>query len=373
MDKIIFICFVLLAGCQKQEPPVAMVPEVSTYIVEVQTIPANFEFMGVAESSHLVEIWSRVEGYLWKIAYKEGALVKEDDLLFQIDPRQFQAEVDEAKGAVAREEAVLWAAEQAVARFTPLYERKAASKRDLDNATAEELAGVGSVESAKANLVKAQLNLSYTAITSPIAGLTTRSKYREGTLINPGVNGLLTTVSVLDPIWVIFSVSDFYLLASKEELAKKQLIYPKNEDFDVTVVLSDGSEFPYKGKVNFASPILDQSTGTMTVRAEFPNPQNELRPGQFVRATVRGATRPNAIVVPQESVQQGAKGMFVYVVNDEDVAEIRYVEVGTWYNQSWVIKSGLEEGDEVIVNGVNKVRNGSPVKVASKPKTKNCR
>lgn len=367
--SLFFAAFCLLASCGKKPPSQPNEVEVTTLIVERQTIPANLEFVGVAESSHLVEIRSRVEGYLWKIAYTEGSFVKEGDLLFQIDPRQFEAAVNEAKGVVEREKAVLWAAERAVERFKPLYDQKAASRRDLDNATAREMAGQASVESARAKLQEAELNLSYTSIQSPIAGLSGRAKYREGTLITPSINGLLTTVAIVDPIWVIFSVADSYLLKSNEELKKNLVQLPPNDDFNVFLTLSDGSQFPHHGKVNFTSPTLDQNTGTMTVRAVFPNPDKLVRPGQFVRATVVGATRPNAIAIPQQSVQQGEKGMFVYVVNQDQQAEIRWIQVGDWYDNFWIIQSGLEVGDEVIVSGVNKVSQGTPVKVMKKPQS----
>ncbi len=369
MGKIIFICLLLLAACEKKEATPSNPPmDVTVYEVVEQNVPANFEFVGVAQSSHLVEIWSRVEGYLWKIAYTEGGFVKEGDLLFQIDPRQFEAAVDEVKGELSREKAILWTAQRSVERYTPLYEQKAASRKDLDDATGQMLASQASVETAQAKLTEAELNLSYTAITSPISGLTVRSKYREGTLINPGVNGLLTTVSVIDPIWVIFGVSDSYLLSANQEIAEKKLITPEN--YDVTLILADGSELPNVGKVNFASPVLDQTTGTMTVRAEFKNPGNLVKPGQFIRARLTGAIRPNAMIVPQQSVQQGANGMYVFVVNEKSQAELRLVQVGDWYENYWIIKSGLESGDEVIVGGVNKVGNGSPVNVLTNKKKK---
>lgn len=355
----------LLCACAQKPPPRPQGVEVSVYQVHPQTIPANFEFVGVAESSHLVEIRARVEGYLWKIGYVEGSFVKQGDLLFQIDPRQFEAAVNEAKGELDRQKAILWAAERAVERFKPLYEQKAASQRDLDNATAQMLAGEASVEAAKAKLEENALNLSYTAISTPISGLAGRAKYREGTLITPSVNGLLTTVAIIDPIWVYFSVSDSYLLSSREEISKNQLKFPESNDFIVTVILADGSEFPCKGKVNFTSPTLDQNTGTMMVRAVLPNPEGVIRPGQFVRAVVSGATRPNAIIVPQQAVQQGAKGLYVYVVVNGK-AQMRHVEGGDWYEHFWIIKQGLQEGEEVIVSGVNKVSDGTPVKITKK-------
>jgi len=352
---------VLIGGCKKTPPPGPPPVHVVTYVVEPANVPISLDFVGVAKSSHMVEIRSRVEGYLWKIDYKEGSFVHAGDLLFEIDPRQFQASVEEAKGELAKRKAILWAAEQAVARYIPLYEQKAASKRDLDNATAEQLADEASVIEASANLEKAELNLSYTTVTSPINGLSGRSAFREGTLITPSVNGLLTYVAVVDPIWVLFSVSDNYLLKNQQEIAKHELVLPQDNNFDVTLILADSTVYPHKGTVDFTAPILDPDTGTMTVRAVFPNPDHVLMPGQFVRAHVAGALRPNAIVIPQQAVQQGDKGMYVYVVNDQNKAELRFVTVGDWIGNNWWIKAGLQKGDRVIVEGVNKVHMGSSV------------
>ncbi|MGK5594781.1 MAG: efflux RND transporter periplasmic adaptor subunit [Parachlamydiaceae bacterium] len=366
MAKWLFLLFTFATiSCQDQKkthlsPPKA---EVTVFETNEKTIPAVFEYVGVVQSSHPVEIRARVEGYLDKIAYTEGDLVRKGQLLFQIDPRPFVAALDNAKGLLARYEAELWDAKQAVNRFKPLYEKKAASKRDLDNATAQLLAAEANVASAKAQIREAELNLSYTVIRSPINGVSNKSNYREGALITPGANGLLTTLYVIDPIWAYFNVSEGDLLKYREEVAKGQLRFPKDMKFDVELILSDGSLFSSKGKVNFADPSLQQTTGTMLVRAEFANPDNLLRPGQFIRAKVLGAIRPNAILVPQKAVLQGQTGMYVYIVNPENKAERREVVPGDWYESYWIIKSGLQAGEYVVVDGVNKIQNHMPLKI----------
>ncbi len=355
-----------LTSCTtKQAKPARPPVPVTAFKVEAQTIPADFEFVGVARSSHPVEIRARVEGYLWTIAYTEGSMVNENDLLFQIDPREFEAKLQEAQAELARQEAVLWRAQSSLERIQPLYTKNAASLRDLDNATAAVLTADASVIAAKANVYVAELNLSYTSITSPIKGWSGRAAFKEGTLITPNVNGLLTEVSVIDPIWVLFSVSDNELLLGKGEKAKNQLILPQQQEYCVTLELADGSIFPYTGQVNFSSPTLDPLTGAMVVRATFPNPQGALLPGQFVRANISGAMRPNAIFVPQKSVFQGQKGMYVFVVGSDGKVSARSVEVGAWYQDYWIIKQGLNEGDVVIADGVNKVQEGSTVHIAS--------
>lgn len=364
----VFILLIFMTSCREQPKLPEQMPksEVTVFTVTPQTIPAVFEYVGVAQSSHPVEIRARVEGYLDKIAYKEGDIVRRGQLLFQIDPRPFVAALDNSKGLLARYEAELWDAKQAVERFKPLYEKKAASKRDLDNATAKELASQANVDSAKAQVREAELNLSYTVIRSPIYGVSGKSNFREGALITPGPNGLLTTVYVIDPIWAYFNVSDSDLLKYRDEIANGQLQFPKDMNFDVELVLSDGTTFESKGKVNFADPSLQQTTGTMLVRAEFANPENLIKPGQFVRAKVLGAIRPNAILIPQKAVLQGQKGMFVYVVNHEGKAEMRAIVPGDWYRDYWIIKSGLKPGEEIILDGVNKVQNGMPIEIKSK-------
>lgn len=361
------ILFVILLFCfssceRKTEPPKPPPIDVSTFTVEPATIPLTPEYVGFANSSHPVEIRARVEGYLDKIAYTEGSLVKEGQLLFQIDPRPLQAEVEKAKGELMRQQAGLENAKLTVDRLTPLYEKKAASKRDLDNAIAAKLQAEASVVTAAAQLDLSVINLGWATISSPVTGLSDKAKWREGALINPGANSLMTTISVVDPIWVIFTVSDNDILKYQRELREKIVEGPKNKLFEVEAILMDGSTFPYKGVVDFSSPTYDQTTGSLSVRGVFPNPDVILRPGQFVRVKVLGTVRPNTIYVPQRAVQEGKNNNFVYVVRDGR-AEIQTVEVGEWYGENQIITEGLKAGDVVIVDGVNKVKKDSPVNI----------
>lgn len=346
---------------QGTRPPV----EVTAFKVEPQTIPAPFEFVGVARSSHPVEIRARVEGYLNTIDYTEGSMVEPGQKLFQLDPLPFEASLQEAKGELARQEAILWRAQKALERIAPLFEKNAVSERDLDDATAGVLTAEASVIVAQANVVQAELNLGYTYVTSPIRGLTGRAVFKEGTLITPNVNGLLTLVSIIDPIWVLFSVSDNEWLQGQTEKAHKTIILPKAQEYSVSLTLADGSVYPYLGTVNFTSPTLDPETGAMVVRAEFKNPEALIRPGQFVKATAYGAMRPHAIFVPQQAVQQGSKEMYVFVIDSGNKAHIRSVEVGEWYNNFWIITQGLQEGDVVVADGVNKVNDNAEVHIVS--------
>lgn len=338
-----------------------MAVAVKVETIKPASIPAIFSFVGFTQSSHEVEIRARVEGYLEEVPYKEGAFVKAGEILYVLDKKPFEAALENAKGVLAKNQAILWNAKKTVERLKPLYKQNAASRKDLDSAIADKLTARAEVQSAKAKLMQAELDLSYTTIKSPISGLAADTTYKEGALITPGTNALLTTVSVVDPIWVFFSISENERLKFKDEEIKGKLILPK-DDLEIEVVLADGTTYPYKGKVNFASPTIDQKTGTMSIRATLPNPGNVLMPGQFVRINAVGAIRPDAIIVPQRAVLEGKNGMFVYVVINNK-AEIREVEVGDWYQKNWIITDGLIPGDVVIVDGINKVQPNTPVQL----------
>lgn len=358
-----FIAISFFSSCHEEKKEVQAPIEVTTATAEPKTVPITIEYVGQTESSHMVEIRARVEGYLDKIAYKEGSLVKQGQLLFQIDPRPFQAKLEEVKGQLAAAKANLTRAHREYDRIEPLYKQNAVSRRDRDNAEAALLTAEASVESAKGSLMDAEVNLGYTTITSPVTGLSDRAYKMEGALVSPGPASLLTTVSVTDPMWVNFSVSENDLLKYRNEIAKGLLKFPPKDDFEVQLVLADGSIFSEKGHMTFTAPLFSKETGTFLVRSEISNPQAFLRPGQFVRVRIIGATRPNAIVVPQQSVIQTSKGHALYVVKDGK-AELRNVEVGDWQGVGgWFITSGLKSDEKVVVNGTEKVRDGALVKV----------
>lgn len=356
----------MLTACHQETPPARQetAVDVIATTIEKKTIPAVYEYVGFARSSHEVEVRARVTGYLNSIDYNEGQFVSKDQLLFQIDSRPFEAALDSTKGDLAKQEAVLWDAKRSVERLKPLYEQKAASRRDLDSALSQEAGSRANVDSGKANLVQAELNLAYTTIRSPVNGLAGVSNFRVGALIITN-ESLLTTISVIDPIWINFSIPERDILQSNDEQLKGTLKFPENDDFTIEAVLADGSVLPNAGKVNFFSPTYDSKTGTMMARAELPNPKGTLRPGQFIRARISGAVRPNAIVVPQRAVVQSKKGLYVYTVNSESRAVITYIDAGEWVGDQWIIKSGLQAGDVVIIDGINKIQAGSLVRATS--------
>jgi membrane fusion protein (multidrug efflux system) len=355
-----------LTGCSKetatpQRPP----PEVSVISVQPQTIPFVPNFVAQTESSRQVDIVARVSGFLDKIAYKEGDLVKDGQLLFQLDPKPFQAQLDAARGELQAQQARLTTAEATLKRVKPLAQQNALSQADLDRAQGEYDAAKAAVYSAQAKVKEAELNLGYTTIRSPVTGLASRAVQREGAYLNAASpESKLTYVAAIDPIWVTFSISQNQAAAWRDMRAKKQVIFPKDEDFEVAIDLSDGTRHPHTGRINFADPSFSQDTGSFEVRAVVPNPKRTLRPGMFVTAYVKGAVRPDAIVVPQLAVQQGSNGHLVYVVNQAGVAEVRPVVVGDYVGQKdIVVLTGLSAGDRVVTDGVLKVVPGKPVKI----------
>jgi len=361
------VAAVAVAGCSKQAPPPPQrpAPEVTVVTVQPQTIPLVSSFVAQTESSRQVDIVARVSGFLDKIAYKEGDLVREGQLLFQLDPKPFQAQLEAARGELQAQQARFKTAEATLARVKPLAAQNALSQADLDKAQGEYDASKAAVFAAQAKVTEAELNLGYATIRSPVTGLASRAAQREGAYLNAqSADSKLTYVAAIDPIWVTFSVSQNQIAKRREMVAKRQVIDPKNGQYEIELALPDGTRYPYTGRINFADPSFSQETGSFMVRGVLPNPKMDLRPGMFVTAYLKGAVRPDAIVVPQLAVQQGANGHLVYVVNETGVAEVRPVVVGDYVGEKdIVILAGLHKGDRVVVDGVLKVVPGRPVKV----------
>jgi len=355
----------LLAGCKKEQPkPQAPPPEVSVIQIELRDVPVAFEYVAQTQSSQQVEIRARVSGFLDKRTYTEGTIVKEGTVLFLMDKKPFQAQLDAMKGALAQQQARLQTAQANLARVKPLAAQNALSQKDLDDALGTEQAAAAAVETAKADVVTAELNLSYCTITSPVTGITAAAMQQDGAYINP-LSSQLTTVAVLSPMWVNFSLSENEFKMYRTQVASGQLRPPKGSNYIIEVVLVDGSIFPFTGRITFAAPSLDAKTGTFLVRASVNNPEGILRPNQYVRARMKGAVRPNAVLVPQRAVQQGAKGHFLWVVTKEGKAELRPVIIGDWSGDNIFINEGLRAGDQVVVDGGLMLQPG--ISVAVKP------
>lgn len=362
----LLISIASITGCKKEEKTAEEHPPVEVTVMEMvaRDTPVSFEFVGQTQSTRQVQIVARVNGFLDRRVYTEGSFVKAGQVMFLQDPKPFKAQLDAAKGELAEQQARLQVARDNLARVKPLAERKALSQRELDDATGQFLAASAAVETAKANVEEARLNLGYTTITTPVSGLASFARVQDGQYVTgTGENSQLTYVAQIDPIWVNFSISENDMLKTRTEQAAGLLRVPANDEWEVDVVLADGSVFPKRGRITFANADYNTQTGTFLVRATIPNPGGVLRPGQFVRVRILGAVRPNAILVPQEAVLQGAKGHFVVVVDKENKAEVRGVEVGPWHGNDWFITRGLAPGDTVVIDGMVKLSPGAPVKI----------
>jgi membrane fusion protein, multidrug efflux system len=356
----------VLAGCsEKPAAPPRPPTEVTAMTVAAQDTPVAFEFVAQSQSSREVEIRARVEGFLDKRLYTEGDLVKAGQVMFQIDPKPFEAALQSAQGQLAQQQARWEVTKLNLARVRPLAEQNAVSKKDLDDAIGNEQQAKAAVLAAQGQVRTAQLNLGYTTISSPLTGLSSFAKRQEGSFVTPGESGLLTYVAQMDPMWVNFSISENELLSYRDDIAAGRLKFPANSEFSVEVVLADGSVFPNKGRISFADPSFSKETGTFLVRSVVSNPKGSLRPGQFVRVLVKGATRPNAILVPQRAVLQGAKSHYMWVIKDGK-AEQRVVDVGEWHGDDWFILQGIKPGEQVVVDGAIRVAAGAPLKVVEK-------
>ena len=353
----------MLTGCGESEQAPKPSPAIPATVITIKTqdTPVSFEFVGQAESSRQVEIRARVDGFLEKQVYKDGVLVQENQVLFELDKKPLEANLQQVQGELALHRARLTTATANLGRIRPLAEQDAVSKKDLDDAIGAENEAKAAVLAAEGAVREAELNLSYATIFTPVTGLASKAVKQEGSYIPTGQESLLTYVAQLDPVWVNFSVSENQILSARQQFAAGQLKPPEEDKYVVEVVFADGSTHPHKGYVNFAEPSVDPETGTMHIRAEMANPEGTMRPGQFVRVRLRGATRPEAILLPQTAVMQGAKGHFVWIVNPEGKAEVRVVEVGSWYGNDWFITAGLQAGEQVVVDNLIKLQQGVTV------------
>jgi len=359
---------VVLAACHKPPPELPrQAIDVTIMTVSESDTPVDFEFTAQTESSREVEIRARVDGFLDKRVYTEGQLVHAGQTLFLMDPKPFQAVLQSARGQLAQQQARLTVAKANLARVVPLVAQNALSQKERDDAIGNEKEAEAAVIAAKGQVQTAELNLSYTTIKSPLTGLSSFARQQDGSYVTAAATGLLTTVYQLDPMWVNFSISENELLAYRDQIEKKQLRFPANDDFEVTVILADGTVFPSRGRINFANPAFSTQTGTFLVRAAFANPQGSLRPGQFVRARVSGAVRPNAILVPQRAVLQGSKSHFVWVVDKDSKGHQRVVETGSWHGDDWFITDGLKPGERIVVDGAIRVIADTPLKITQAP------
>ena len=350
-------------ACSQQGPsfPPPGPPEVEVVTVSAQSLPDEPEFIGQAESSRPVEIRSQVTGILKDLFFQEGRDVKKGAPLYRIDPLPFEAVYSSGKAKVAQAEARLVQAKQNLARVKPLLLEQAVSQKDVDDGIAEDLAAKAALQAAKADLIKAKFDFDNTLITAPSSGLIERSRIYEGRLVSAQTD-LLNVIHRIDPMYVIVSMPETYLLNRRRELAEKKVESPDIYQLKAAITFADGSQYPQEGTLDFFDVGLRTETGSRNGRFVFPNPDRVLLPGQFVKVRVKGYTKPAAILVPQRAVQQGPKGSMVFVVGPDDKVEIRPVQASSWQGNQWLIDEGLHAGERVIVEGMHKIAPGAPVK-----------
>jgi len=337
-------------------------PQVTLGTVEIKTVPVVYEYVGMTQASKTVEVRARVQGFIETRDFLEGAYLKEGARLFTIDSRSFKADREIAAAQVEQAESRLRLAEQEVKRMQSVKQPGAIAQSDLDQRIAEQSSALAALRLAKAQLSKADLELSYATVTAPLTGFVGKAQKEIGSLVDGNQNSLLTVMQQVDPLYVSFQVSESDFLTWRREEKSGQLVLVQGERAPhVGITLLDGSPFENEGLLDFENVNLNTQTGTVELRATFKNEGNVLKPGQFVNVYLKGWQRPNTMAVPQRAVSQSPEGAYIYVVGSDSKAERRTIKVGTWAGQDWVVLDGLKEGEKVIVEGLTKVRPGSPV------------
>jgi len=366
---------VVLAGCGKQGTAVGKAPgappEVGVITIEPQRVALTAELTGRTSAYLVAEVRPQVGGIIRERLFTEGGDVKAGDVLYQIDPAQYQAAYNSAKAALARAEANLVPARLKAERYQELVKINAVSQQDYDDASAALKQAEADVEAAKASLEAARINLAYTKVTAPISGRIGRSSVTNGALVTASQPAALATIQQLSQMYVDMTQSSAELLRLKKDLAEGLLRSDGTAQTRVKLLLEDGSVYPLKGTLKFSDVTVDPGTGSITLRAIFPNPDHILLPGMFVRAVVEEGISDHAILVPQRGVTRNPAGdAMVMVVADEEKVEPRVIEVVRTVDDNWLVSKGLNAGDRVILEGLQKARPGTPVKAVpfgSKP------
>lgn len=346
----------------KSQAP-ADAPIVKVEPVEAQSVNIYGDYVGRIRAQQFVEIRARVEGYLEKMLFEEGTYVDKGQTLFVIDPRLYQAYANKALAQLNKAQAQAVKAERDLNRIRPLYEQNAASRLDLDNAIAAYEGAVADVSVCRADLTQAQMTLGYTKVSSPISGYISDCSVDLGTLVGPSTNSLLATVVKTDTVRVDFSMTALdYLKGRDRNINLGANDGKRHFDPYITVKLADGREYPYKGLVDFADPQVDPKTGTFSVRAEMPNPDRQLLPGEYTQVRVLLDVRDSAVVVPNKALEIEKGGAYIFVVRPDSVVEKRLVELGPQVDQNLtVVERGLGSGESIISDGFHKVKHGQKV------------
>ena len=356
----VFFCLTMLnmPACEKKKPEAPAPPVVEVVEVIQKDVPIYEQWVGTADGLVNATIRAQVQGYLIRQNYREGDFVNKGQTLFEIDPRTFQAALDQAKGQLAVQQAGWDTAKANLKRIKPLAERNAVSQKDLDDAAGKEQAAHASVLSAKAAVEKAELELGFTKITSPVGGIAGVAKAQIGNLVGPGATEELTTVSTVNPIKV-------YVQVSEQEYLKAMELKRQVRKMNLELILADGTVYPHKGEFSFADREVDVRTGTIKIATLFPNPGNLLRPGQFAKVRAETSVSRNALLIPQRAITEMQGNYLVAVVSPDNKVAIRPVKVGQWSGMLWIVTDGLKPGEKVVAEGTQKVKDG--ITVVPKP------
>ncbi|EMH0519085.1 efflux RND transporter periplasmic adaptor subunit [Salmonella enterica] len=367
LPSFIIFSAALLAGCNDQGDTQAHAgePQVTVHVVETAQLAVTTELPGRTSAFRIAEVRPQVSGIVLKRNFTEGSDVEAGQSLYQIDPATYQADYDSAKGELAKSEAAAAIAHLTVKRYVPLVGTKYISQQEYDQAIADARQADAAVVAAKAAVESARINLAYTKVTSPISGRIGKSNVTEGALVTNGQSTELATVQQLDPIYVDVTQSSNDFMRLKQSVEQGNL-HKDSASSTVQLVMENGQVYPIKGTLQFSDVTVDESTGSITLRAVFPNPQHSLLPGMFVRARIDEGVQPNAILVPQQGVTRTPRGdAMVMVVNDKSQVEARNVVAAQAIGDKWLISEGLKPGDKVIVSGLQKARPGVQVKATT--------
>ncbi len=347
---------------QAQAPGARPPTPVSVVTIQPEDIPIINDLPGRIAPTRIAEVRPRISGIIVERVFQQGSFVNEGDVLYRIDPEPFKVEVDRAAATLKRAEAVRQLARLDADRQKDLRERRVASTQQYDTAIAELAQADADVASARAGLAAAQLDLEYADVKAPISGRIGRALITEGALVSPTSTGVLATVQQLDPVYADFTQSANQLLQLRRALKAGTLTDPQKRDTPVRLKFDDGSPYGFVGLLLLSEATVDATTGQVTLRAEFPNPDGDLLPNMYIRVLIEQGMRPNTLAVPEQAIQRDTAGLArVYVVGDDNTAQLRQVELSDVVNGRWVVTQGLKPGDRVVVEGFQKIRPGAPV------------
>lgn len=359
---IIIAGVVLFFYFKRQKTQIPPLPTVAVETVDTSRVNLYGEYVGRIRAQQSVEVHARVEGYLEKMCFKEGSYITKGQPLFIIDPRIYQANVNKARALLNKAEAQERKTKHDLDRITPLYAQNAASQLDLDNAQAAYETAKAEVAVSRADLTQAELTLGYTVVTSPISGYISEGVTDIGTLVGPGAKSHLATIVKSDTVRVDFSMTSLDYLRSKDSNVRLgDTDSTDRRNSYVTITLADGTKYPHKGLVDFTEPQVDPKTGTFSVRAEMPNPDHNLLPGEYTKVRVLLDVRENAVDVPTKSLIIEKNGVYIFVVRPDSIVEKRFVQLGPETGNNTIIERGLSEGERIVTEGYHKLNHGMKV------------